>query len=111
MSIFILLFLISATGFVILFIIERKKTQENMLHYIKKSCNIDSIQFENNIILVKNTIKNIVFKIRMRIKKTLLILRHYFVKIVTSIKMFIRKKLVVTQQQEQVSDFISEMKK
>lgn len=107
---YILVFLISTGIFLFLFFIEKNKSKENTLHYIQKSCNIDSVRFEKQLTLLQHKVKKQISylkKIITKIKQ-----ESYFLieKLVKKIKLLIRKKLFQSKEKKQTSSFIEEIK-
>ncbi len=81
------------------------------MHHIHKSCNIDSIRFEKRFIFIIFFLKKQIQIIFIHIKRIFLNLIYYKNNIIDKIKKYIRKHLFVSKQKENISEFISEMKK
>lgn len=109
--IFIILFFIAVLGIIILHYKTRKNTDEKLLHRLKKSCSINSVQFEKEFISFIFFIKKQRYRIFYKMKGIFYRLIGYKENVINKTKKNIRKKLFVETQKEKVSEFISEMKK
>ncbi len=101
-------FIISISSIFILYFISRKKIK--ILHYIKESCNIDSVRFEKRlkffILSISRTIKSIVEYIILIHEN----INKYKNRLLNLIKKIIRKKLFVNNKRENISEYISGIK-
>lgn len=108
--IFLYLLIIAVLGIGILLFLEHKKTKKGLLQIIKRSCSIDSIQFEKRLDrtkIVSNTFKkNTYLLILTNFKKIL----RYFELRINTLKSGIRKKLHSDTQAEKPSEFIIKIK-
>lgn len=96
---------------IFLYIKTSKNRKEKVLHSIKKSCTINSIRFEKRFMFLVFFIKKQVSYTFRKIKQIFYTLINYGNILIHKIKKNIRKKLFVAKQKENVSEFISEMKK
>jgi len=107
---FTIIFLISLTGLLIIFIILKKRTSKELLHYIKKSCNIDSIRFEKKVLFIVFYLKKLTLRIYSKIKRIVLLFFTYVRSLLSKTRAIIRKKLFSQKEHNKISEFISQLK-
>lgn len=108
--ILIVIFIISIVGLIFFTHLSRRNDSKNLLHNIKKSCNIDSVRFEKHLLFLKYFIKNNILKFLSKSKKTFYKLIHHKEKGIRVVKKTIRKKLYNQDNKTKVSEFMSKLK-
>lgn len=109
MIFFVIIFILSITSVLFLYKKEAKKQNITLLHYIQKSCNIDSVQFENNTKSFQKWLYKRVLTLK-KISQEITKVIHYIQKsIIDHSKRRIRKKLFHAHTAK-TSPFISEIK-
>lgn len=107
--IFLIIFIISISTILTLYIIS--KSNKSLLLCVRESCSIDSVRFEKRFKYLTSFTRKVSVKISIYIRKFLFHFVKQRDKTLHEIKKMIRKKLFVNKQKEQVSEYISEMKK
>jgi len=108
--IFIILFAISIVGIIFFVYLSKKNDSKNLLHNIKKSCNIDSVRFEKRLLFLRYFIKKNISLFLEKSKHTFYTLTHHKEKGIHIVKKTIRKKLFNQDDNTAVSEFISKLK-
>ena len=107
---FIIGFLISIVGIFILYRISREE-KEDILHYLKKLYTIDIVRSEKKIKSFLKILNFILKKIIIYILKIISFIERKMEQLIFRIKRYMRKKLFDKKGNEQVSKYVSEMKK
>ena len=107
---FITLFILSILALVILVTVLKKNESKKLLHYIEKSCNIDSVRFEKRSLYLFYFIRKQVRALLRQSEKLFYKLTHHKEKTLHTIKRSVRKKLFVQGHKQNVSEFISKLK-
>ena len=105
-----ILFIISVLGMGIILVRHRKHGHNNLLHYMKKSCNIDSIAFEKKLEKTSKKARGLIDVSKKSSQKIAKNVHKSTSYLVHSSKKKIRKTLFKTKHTGVVSDFISYLK-
>ena len=108
---FEIIFLVSLISLTFLYLGNVKKLRKERLHSLRKSCIIDSVRFEKRFLFIVFFIKKQILGILSRIKKIFWGLHKHKEILLKKTKKNIRKKLLIREEEKEVSEFISEMKK
>lgn len=110
LQVLLILLFLSILGIGVILVQERKHRDRILLHYLKKSCNIDSIVFEKNLRYTKKMVYRFLIRLHMFFQTTMIRIHTLGKAIVYSSKKKIRQTLFRTHKKGVVSDFISYMK-
>ncbi len=110
LTFFISLFVISLVVIIILHYKIQKEKTKKLLHDFKKSCNINSVQFEKRLQIYFCFFQRILKSILEKKDRVLNSIKKYQEKIIYSIKKKLRNKLFEQGQEETVSYHLSSIR-